>query len=632
MSRARVHEVSSPISLFPFIGILLCTMGALLVILVAVSRSAKNTAVREVQSQKHSDAKVATEGTHKKIEEVNTYIASLNAVKVKATTRLTEEQMRLSQVEDHIRRLHERIQALQSAAVELKGLEQEHYDDHQQAAREIDRLHKLIADSQKQIAALQDAGTKAPRSYAVVPYEGPNGTYRRPIYIECVKGGLVLQPEGVRLTSDDLRPPIGPGNPLASVLRATRDHLVRLNPKVGESRDLSPYPLLLVRPDGLMVYDRARQAIEAGDFDMGFELCESDWKLKFPQADPQIAAVESQALDQARARQQLLAAAAPRAYGNSSMESSGAFDDEDGYGGGGGGQGGGVGRGGSRDYIVHNDRHDGDDEYGGDSDGGRGISAAEDTSFGGSAGARGKSTGSGGEASLGAETHGIGDVAGNSGGPSANIEGGGAPSGVVKSAEVAGTPGGSFAGGGSNQSPSGHATDKSLTPDGYQSEQGATVMAGSQGPGDSHGPTTPDLRSEKEKAMAAENRGKDWALKQKPPRSIPVRRTIRVTVGKDQLAILPDSGPATAGGKSIPMRGDTVESVDEFVKQVRDHIDGWGIAGNNLYWRPVVVLNVGPDGQQRATDLARLLKNSGLEVRADETAKNLPQGSAHETR
>ncbi len=52
MSRARVHEVSSPISLFPFIGILLCTMGALLVILVAVSRSAKNTAEREVQFAK----------------------------------------------------------------------------------------------------------------------------------------------------------------------------------------------------------------------------------------------------------------------------------------------------------------------------------------------------------------------------------------------------------------------------------------------------------------------------------------------------------------------------------------------------------------------------------------------------
>lgn len=630
MSRARVHEVSSPISLFPFIGILLCTMGALLVILVAVSRSAKNTAVREVQSRQHSDAKAATETTHKKIQEVTTYVASLNAVQVKATTRLTEEQLRLSQVEDHIRRLHERIQALQSAAVELKALDQEHYDDHQQAQREIDRLYKLIADSQKAVAALQEAGGKESRSYAVVPYEGPNGTYRRPIYIECVKDGLVMQPEGVRLTADDLRPPIGPGNPLASVLRATRDHLIRLNPKVGESRDLSPYPLLLVRPEGLPVYDRARQAIEAGDFDMGFELCESDWKLKFPQADPQLAAVEATALDQARARQQILAAAAPRAYGNSSMTSSGAFDDDDygggGYGGGGSGFGGGGGGpgggGGHRDFVVHNDRHDGDDEYGG-----------EGESDGGGSGTGGKSGEPGGEASQSGENDGTGDVAGSSGAPSSGADGGGAPSGIATGAEDVGSAGGAFNGGGGGQSPAASVTDKSLTPDGYQSEQSATVMAGSAAPGDSNRPTSPpDPRSEKERKMAAENRGKDWALKQKPPRSIPVRRTIRVTVGKDQLAILPDSGPATAGGKVIPMRGDTVEAVDEFVKEVRGHIDGWGIAGTNLYWRPVVVLSVGPDGQQRASDLARLLKNSGLEIRSDETAKNLPQGGAHETR
>jgi hypothetical protein len=639
MSRGRVHEVSSPISLFPFIGILLCTMGALLVILVAVSKSAKNTAVREVQSQQHSDAKEAIEGTHKKLEEVNTYVASLNAVKVKATTRLTEEQLRLSQVEDHIRRLHERIQALQSAAVELQALEKEHYDDHQQAQREIDRLHKLIADSQKSIEALQEDGSKKSRSYAVVPYEGPNGTYRRPIYIECVRGGLVLQPEGVRLTADDLRPPIGPGNPLASVLRATRDHLVRLNPTIGESRDLSPYPLLLVRPEGLMVYDRARQAIEAGDFDMGFELCESDWKLKFPEADPQLAAVEMTALDQSRARQQILAAAAPRAYGNSSMESSGAFDDDDGYGGGGSGGGGGGGgqdgggRGGTRDYVVHNDRHDGDDEYGGESDGDGGSGAAAGGSSGGNGGSGAKASGPGGAASEGGGSIGTTDVAGSSGGSSPGGEGGGAPSGIAKSAVGAGSPGGSFSGGGGGQPPSVQATDKSLTPDGYQTEQSASVMAGTPSPSESSGPSAAsDPRSEKEKAMAAANHSKDWALKQKPPRAIPVRRTIRVAVAKDQVAILPDSGPATSGGKAIPLRGDTVESVDEFVKQVRDHIDGWGIAGTNLYWRPVVVLNVAPGGQQRANDLTRLLKNSGLEIRADETAKNLPQGSAHETR
>ena len=79
---------------------------------------------------------------------------------------------------------------------------------------------------------------------------------------------------------------------------------------------------------------------------------------------------------------------------------------------------------------------------------------------------------------------------------------------------------------------------------------------------------------------------------------MPVRRTIRVVVREDQLAILPDDAGRTDGsapaGKVVPMKGDTVESLDEFVKQVREHIDGWGMAGDGLYWRPVLVLNVGP--------------------------------------
>jgi len=123
----------------------------------------------------------------------------------------------------------------------------------------------------------------------------------------------------VRISEDDLHGPLGAGNPLASALRACRDYIVRLSPGAGQSRDTEPYPLLLVRPDGLHAYDRARQAIEAGDFDLGFELIESDWKVKYPQSDPQLADVEQQALEQARARQQLLAAAAPRAYRNGPM-------------------------------------------------------------------------------------------------------------------------------------------------------------------------------------------------------------------------------------------------------------------------------------------------------------------------
>jgi hypothetical protein len=170
-----------------------------------------------------------------------------------------------------------------------------------------------------------------------------------------------------------------------------------------------------------------------------------------------------------------------------------------------------------------------------------------------------------------------------------------------------------------------------LTPDGYESSpQSASAIAGSPPPSNLDRRNSKlDSRNEKD---LVENRGKDWALRQKPARAVPVRRTIHVSVANDQLAIGPDSGSATAAGKAIPFRGDTVESIDEFVKQVRQHIDGWGIAGDGLYWRPVIQLSVKSDGQRRANDLTRLLRNSGLEVRTEETARNAAQGAEHETR
>jgi len=643
MSRIRVHEVSSPISLFPFIGILLCTMGALLVVLVAVSRSARNTAQREVQARHNATTQSQDDGAQKKLADVTQYVDSLGKVRTEAEHKLRDEQLRLSHLEDHIRRLREKMQSLQSAAVELDKMELEHYDDRQQAEREIKRLYQLIGDTQKTVDALKEEGNKAPRSYAVVPYDGPNGTYRRPLYIECVNNELILQPEDVHISLDDLSPPIGPGNALAAALRATRDHLVRMNPQIGQSRDTEPYPLLLVRPDGLEAYDRARQAVEAGDFDLGFELVESDWKVKFPQPDPQLADVERQALDQARARRELLAAAAPRAYRSAAVVAAGEFDFDDGAessGGAAGGAGSGVGgsgggRGGPlRVYLVPAARRGAGDGSGGGGGGTGGGSGHGDGNF-----------DAGGESTNGsAASSGSSDRAGNGSAPGGGSYGGdGANSTNAGSASAAGAnasgnqagatdAAGSFGGG----PPSGgKPADKNLTPDGYQSQESASVTVGSHGPGE-YTPPGPkiDPRSKKDRLDPAATRGKDWALGKRPEQSVPIRRTIRVEVRNDQIAFLAESAPSTPAkaGTVIPLRSDTVESLDDFVKEVHAQIDGWGMAGNGLYWRPVIILNVAPDGQRRANDLARLLKNSGLEISADATAQKMPQGAAHETR
>ena len=105
-------------------------------------------------------------------------------------------------------------------------------------------------------------------SFAIIPYEGPNQTRRRPIYIEC-RGdeAIFLQPENVQLSPDDFTGATANGNPLASALRAAREYLVRN--RVSNSDDAGePYPLLLVRPEGVSNYYLAREAMQswASDF------------------------------------------------------------------------------------------------------------------------------------------------------------------------------------------------------------------------------------------------------------------------------------------------------------------------------------------------------------------------------
>jgi hypothetical protein len=197
------------------------------------------------------------------------------------------------------------------------------------------------------------------------------------------------------------------------------------------------------------------------------------------------------------------------------------------------------------------------------------------------------------------------------------------------------TGGGGATSGGAGTTPIA-AVDPNAPPELGGGQQNVSMMVGSPPP-DGSARSQQDSRAARDHAGGTPDdaRGKDWALRQKPQRSIPIRRTIRVAVREDQLTILPDDAPKSLTGPAgnvVPMKGDTVESLDEFVKQVRNQIDGWGIAGNGLYWRPVIILDVAPEGERRANDLARLLKNSGLELKNEATATNAPQGKPYETR
>jgi hypothetical protein len=318
MSREHLQHSSTTVTLFPFLAVLLCTMGVLLLILVVMAKVSRDKALQQAQAERDAQhpprsAESGRQAEHK-LSVLNRRLGKLEQTRVKTKEVLRQDQLKLRHIEDHMRRLEKQLELLQQAAGELELMHQEHSDDRMQAKREISRLHKLIDEVLEEIARAEEGLDDAPHSYAIVPYQGARGTRRKPIYIECRGNEVVLQPEGVSLTPRDFAPPLGAGNPLASALRAAREFLVNQYPEMGDSAETEPYPLVLVRPDGVGAYYRVRAAIESWDSDFGYEFVESDWELEFPSADPQLATVESRAVFQARARQRLLAAAAPIAY------------------------------------------------------------------------------------------------------------------------------------------------------------------------------------------------------------------------------------------------------------------------------------------------------------------------------
>src|SRR5262249_48901318 len=138
--------------------------------------------------------------------------------------------------------------------------------------------------------------------YAVVPFEGMYRTNRRPIYIECREDEIILQPEGIVFTRADFlgSGPWNTSNPLASALRAAQDYW-RGAPREAPSIPNDPYPLLLVRPDGIRAYQIAFAALNSWISDFGYELIGQDWKIDYPTRPmPELAEAETRAVEGAR--------------------------------------------------------------------------------------------------------------------------------------------------------------------------------------------------------------------------------------------------------------------------------------------------------------------------------------------
>jgi hypothetical protein len=670
MSRARAQS-GPTISLFPFLAVLLCTMGSLLVVLVIFSRSARQAGLAAAE-QARAEAEAASAAQREELElareELGWRITHTQALRDRTAEDLSKARMQLAGTEETARALADELEAL-ARMVEALESQATAADD-----AEILDLERRLAEAKKALDEAKERLADRPPAYAVVPYEGANGTHRRPLYIECCIDGVFLQPEGIRLGPADFEGPPGPGNPLASALRAAREHIAK-NP--GESGDpnIQPYPLLLVRPSGVMAYYAARESIQSWGSEFGYQFIDDDWTLNYPPRDAALADAEMRAIEEARRRLEWLAQVRPpkrskpatqyRAAttrggvvsnsGPSVLGDQSKYDWTEEQAGGGGPGGGSPGRGfsaggsqgdggvgdgglagaeGGGDAVLGN-RYAGPSKFysGGPGGGGAG-------SPGGEGGQPGMPAGPGGGGSTGAFAAGDGEGNASSGGSTATSSWDG-----LAEAGAAGTSSSAAGGAGAGSLAAGTGTSGQ----GASGAAGGTAggMAGSMagsggtgGGGGGSGPSMPGLAQGGGSASAsaaggsaagasmtaslAGKRGSNWASLATMETPVPLTRPIKVECAATEFRIIADGGRVQS---RIPIGTHTVDSIDLLVREVHATVGGWGLAGDRMYWKPELVLSATPDGMSRRDDLEKLLADSGIDTRRSEVkdkVRNLP--------
>lgn len=316
------------VSTFPFLAVLLCAMGSLILVLLIFDRRAQNAARARVALKAAEQQRCADDAAKARDLEEQQRRAAWQAQQDKTRADWAAQQ---KQVHDDLTAEQRELQNRQTdvarqkeaAAAALQAEEERAAELRRQLAAERDRLladeknltsRKLdvaqAAEQQKQqkaglaqaeadlinleetVKAIKAAREKEASTFSVVPYRGKHGDSRRPLYVECTRQGLIFHPDKLQVAFPTIPDRANP-QALSDALTRTRDEVLR---RVAQQRAASApgteatggYLLFLVRPDGITTYDMTQAALRGQPVEFGYEFVEADWIFEFP-ADGQSA-------------------------------------------------------------------------------------------------------------------------------------------------------------------------------------------------------------------------------------------------------------------------------------------------------------------------------------------------------
>ncbi|MEK6260329.1 MAG: hypothetical protein AABP62_17055 [Planctomycetota bacterium] len=342
MSRRR-SQSSQPINLFAFLDILICTMGALILMLMVVTtRQLRKESLAQVLAEFKNPppplmsvesplssssspsqqivilAQPEVETEPSEPEPSEPAVDPRETARVERAAALAQRERELNELlaewrrktnelaenrDQHANALAQRRRLKDAASRQVATLQNEVQDlevklggltgeltatsmgDATQKERKL--IEQQIAALQKRLKTAQAAAAGGESKFMVVPFDPQSGTSRRPILIECTAEGLRFIPEDVVIRPDDLEGFTPRINPVLAGSNALVSYWTAWNLKQPQpAREPEPYVLMLVRPSGTVAYYVAMRMLATLKQPHGYELIEEDTQLQQPAVDP----------------------------------------------------------------------------------------------------------------------------------------------------------------------------------------------------------------------------------------------------------------------------------------------------------------------------------------------------------
>lgn len=333
---SRKGNEARSVSLFPFLAVLICAMGALIFLLVVTTRRIRHQAILQVQQVVIEETveddlyppvlfapevaepepappvvialeppEVVPEPEPQVINlaaEKEARLRALQQQKAKKLAALKGQNLNLIRLKNELSQSESQLNETQQQFQSLKQKDDELDQKMAQLKQQRTRVAEMLQEELNALARKKQSQQSARSKYSIVPYDGKTGTAKRPILIECTDEGLTFMPEGITLTPDDLQE-FTPGyNPLLAGTQA----LFRYWSTKDQNTNQEPYVLILVRPSGSVGYYVARKLLGNLDLDSGYELIDADWELALPEKDPVAQQVCQDAVDRVLSGRQKL--------------------------------------------------------------------------------------------------------------------------------------------------------------------------------------------------------------------------------------------------------------------------------------------------------------------------------------